>query len=299
MEQKILAIAGAKQAGKNTLANWLHGKQMMDNGIVSNFFITEGGELIVEGLNVFDGEKEDKKTVKLDVCQNSDYKFALWASDVMWPFVKNYSFAEALKEIAIDLFECPRKLVYGNDDDKNTVMEHLLWENMPGIITKETFERESGNILCDWFPEDNEWGNHDMQDSLSRIGLQYHESGPMTVRQFLQFLGTDVMRRMYGPIWVNRCLKDLLTENCEIAVISDCRFDNEIEAVTEKGGKVIGLTRRPFSEDGHASEGMFDLGKCSDVIDNENMTIEESCMALFKLLVEWGWLKKKEVKQTR
>jgi hypothetical protein len=265
----------------------------MDNGIVDNFVITEKGDLVVEGLSVITQSGASKKDVVLDVTQNNNYQFALWASDTMWPFVKNYSFAEGLKEIAIEYFEVPRNLVYGTDDDKKTVMEHLRWENMPSIITKGVLEEEWGNMLCDWFPKDHEYGSKEMQEDLDRINLTYHAAGPMTIREFLQYLGSDVMRKMYEPIWLNRCIKDIVSEGSEIAVVPDCRFTNELLGVKKQGGIVIGLTREPFP-DPHISENSFDLEDCDYVIDNENMTIEESCQEMFKILVDLEWLKKKE-----
>ena len=275
--QKIIGIAGKKQAGKNTLANWLHGKVLMDNGIIDNFAITEEGVLIVEGLSVITQKGESKQTVALDVTQNNNYQFALWASDTMWPFVKNYSFAEGLKEIAIEYFEVPRNLVYGTDEDKKTEMEHLRWENMPGVVTDED----------DW---KGLW-----QGVLLPHGLHYHHhAGPMTIREFLQYLGSDVMRKMYEPVHLKRCIKDIVSEGSEIAVVPDCRFKNELDGIKKQGGIVIGLTRGPFS-DSHISENSFDLDDCNYVIDNANMTIEESCQEMFKMLVELGWLEKKAI----
>jgi hypothetical protein len=271
MEQKILGIAGKKQAGKNTLSNFLHGLQLQWNGIITNFAIDEEGDLIVEGLpTIIDGE-EQLATVKLTVDQTNDFRFARWAADSMWPFIKNYSFAESLKEITIDLFECPRNLVYGSDEDKQTVMDHLLWENMSGVIT------------------DSEFWNYITPDGDPEGGLLYHEPGPMTIREFLQFFGSDIMRKMYEPVWVNRCIKDILTENSGVAVISDCRFNNEIDAVQENNGKIIGLTRNPF-DDKHKSENSFDLEKCDAVIDNQDMNIREMCDEAVKILKDWGWI---------
>ena len=33
------------------------------------------------------------------------------------------------------------------------------------------------------------------------------KAGPMTSREFMQFLGTDVMRKIYQPVWVVVVLK--------------------------------------------------------------------------------------------
>jgi hypothetical protein len=57
---------------------------------------------------------------------------------------------------------------------------------------------------------------------------------PFSIRWFLQYLGTDVMRtHLSDDIWVDTVLKevrDTLRENPEAKIcISDCRFLNEVE----------------------------------------------------------------------
>lgn len=280
---KILAVMGAKQSGKSTTVNFVHGIVLKLNGIIDNFKIGEDGSLVVEGLSVMVDDTVGKADVILDVSQNNNYQFALWASEVMWPFVKNYSFAEALKELAIDLFDCPRNLVYGSDKDKSTVMEHLRWENMPGICTSDEYYDEAVQHVCGKMLDDS---------------LVFHAEGPMTIREFLQFLGTDVMRKMYEPIWVNRLIKDIVSETTDLCAISDVRFPNEgveLKKLKEEFDvKILGLTRCPFSDDSHASEKCLDFSLCDVVLDNENMTIEEQCKAVFDLLTEWEWFYKKE-----
>jgi hypothetical protein len=279
-DQKLLGIAGSKQAGKDTICNFLHGLQLKWNGIVDNFYIDNDGELLVEGLPTLINGEEVKANVKLPVSGSGDYRFAAWAADSMWPFIKRYSFAEALKEMAIELFECPREFVYGTDAQKNTVMEHLLWENMPGVTTEKTPQDPVDSVVA------GRLGKY-YEKLLS--GVIYHEAGPMTIRQFLQFLGTDIMRKMYEPAWVNRCIKDILTENSGVAVISDCRFNNEIGIVQKHGGKVIGLMRSPY-EDDHPAENSIDFELCDVVIDNREMAIAELCDKVVEILKEWGWI---------
>lgn len=62
---------------------------------------------------------------------------------------------------------------------------------MPGVVTDED----------DWkglWQEEN---------------LYYHAAGPMTAREFMQYFGTEVMRKMYEPIWVNSCIKKYKENN--------------------------------------------------------------------------------------
>ena len=80
----------------------------------------------------------------------------------------------------------------------------------------------------------------------------------MAAREFMQFFGTDVCRKIYEPIWVNSCIKqDTTRSNQELAIIADVRFPNEAEAIEKAGGRLVRLTRKVF-EDSHSSEVALD-----------------------------------------
>jgi len=236
----ILGISGRKQAGKNTTANILHGIVLKREGFIKDWNIGSNGELLVDS----DGWGEFDVTRK-------DPEFVTWADNNMWPFVKIYSFADELKRICIELFDIPFECVYGTDEQKNQVQKHLLWENMPGVVTDED----------DWkglWQEEN---------------LYYHAAGPMTAREFMQYFGTEVMRKMYEPIWVNSCIKKIQREQSALAIIADVRFPNEAKAIEQAGGKVVRLTRE-VHEDNHPSEVALDDYPFTDYIDNKIESID-------------------------
>tara|TARA_Y100001973_G_C5113902_1_gene289120 strand:+ start:150 stop:881 length:732 start_codon:yes stop_codon:yes gene_type:complete len=174
---------------------------------------------------------------EFDVTRN-DEDFVSYAEHSMWPYVKLYSFADHLKWICVKLFNIPRECVFGTDEQKNQKQKHLAWEKMPGhITTKQGY-------------------------------------GPMTAREFMQYFGTDIMRKIYEPIWVESCINLMDKEQSELAIISDVRFENEVKAIESAGGKVIRLTRQ-ICEDEHDSEKALDNYKFSDYIDNANISIDE------------------------
>ena len=152
----------------------------------------------------------------------------------MWPYVKLYSFADNLKSICTELFNIPYDCVYGTDEQKNQIQEHLLWENIPG---------------CDM-------------------------SGPMSARQFMQHLGTDIMRKIYEPIWVQSCIRKIQREQSSLAIIADVRFPNEAKAIEDAGGRVVRLTRQVYN-DNHSSEVALDEYPFTDYIDNEKESIDD------------------------
>src|SRR5690606_30756602 len=101
---KILAFAGVASSGKNTLSNFLHGCQLKSYGVIHDFKILNSGDLIT----VIKDENNRITEGKLDVVR-TDFEFASWAVENMWPLVKNYAFATHLKEIGINLFNIPRE----------------------------------------------------------------------------------------------------------------------------------------------------------------------------------------------
>lgn len=250
---KILAFAGKKKSGKNTLCNFLHGYHLKSFNIIDGFELTENGELIIDTLVSNDkGETKQGKGI-IDVVR-SDIDFAIWAMDNMWPFVKHYAFATPLKEILVGLFNVPKQSVYGNDEEKNAPTQYK-WEDMPSKVKGK--------------------------------------SGYMSGRELLQYFGTDVCRKIYSNIWVDRLINDVVAENPLYSVISDARFENEIKAIQDAGGKVIKLTRNIDSSDNHQSETELDnFDRYDAIIDNQNMTIHESCQTLIAILDDWGWIAK-------
>lgn len=232
----ILGISGRKQAGKNTTANILHGMILKEQGFVNDWSIGANGQLMIDSSDA-DGWGE------FDVTRQ-DEQFAEWAEHNMWPYVKVYSFADHLKWICIKLFDIPFECCFGTDEQKNQLQEHLLWENMP---------RYSTNDL----------------DAQSAI----YKTGTMTAREFMQFFGTDVMRKMYEPIWVNACINKIQQEQSGLAIIADVRFPNEAKAIERAGGKVVRLTRE-VHEDNHSSEVALDDYPFTDYIDNKIESID-------------------------
>jgi len=268
METKIVAFAGGKGSGKTTSMNFLHGYQLRSYRVIENFAISQRGQLIVKTDVEKEGGGTEVADTYLDV-NRKDLDFIDWAMYNVWPFVKKYSFADPLKYMAMSLFGLKEEQVYGSQEHKNQVVPDLLRENMPGI------------------------------DRAIDYGV--YEPGPMTVREFLQYLGTDIMRSIDQNVWVNRCLQDIEEEQPILAVIDDCRFPNEVAAIQAAGGKVIGLTRDTEGEDSHASENAF--RKVWDdmdyILDNSNKSIHDSCTEIIKAFGDWGWLQEEIVADSK
>ena len=99
------------------------------------------------------------------------------------------------------------------------------------------------------------------------------KEGPMTAREFMQFFGTDVCRKIYEPIWVESCLSAIKKEQSELAIIADVRFPNEADAIIRAGGTLLRLTRQTL-EDNHASEKALDDYPFEHTVNNANNSID-------------------------
>lgn len=100
-----------------------------------------------------------------------------------------------------------------------------------------------------------------------------------TPRILLQTIGTDAMRLNVHPdIWVNATMKKIenykkelaeFSTTTSIAIITDVRFKNEVEAIERAGGIVIRIERtQPKSGREHESETQLDDYKFKYVIPN-------------------------------
>lgn len=75
----------------------------------------------------------------------------------------------------------------------------------------------------------------------------------LTAREVMQILGTDILRTMQNNVWAGATIRKIQKDNPDVALIGDCRFPNEVEAVQNAGGIVVKLERSLFYSD-HASE---------------------------------------------
>jgi hypothetical protein len=120
----IIGIAGKKQSGKNTMANYLHGEKLKKLGVINDFSINGSGQLVIST-----SVGGDDELGILDVTRK-DTAFVEYAHYNIWPYIKLYSFADGLKNLCIDFFGLRTEQVYGTDKQKNT-KSNIKWENLP------------------------------------------------------------------------------------------------------------------------------------------------------------------------
>ena len=94
-----------------------------------------------------------------------------------------------------------------------------------------------------------EWACYD------KFGLRI----PMTRRLFLQKLGTDACNtNLHKDTWINGLFQDWLPE--EKWIVTDVRFPQEVQAIKQRKGIIIRVTRPETDNNGdtHASETSLD-----------------------------------------
>ena len=243
---QIIGFAGKKQSGKNTCCNFLVMLKLIEHGACKHARLNDYGE--IEVSDIF-GEK----------ISGAEW-FAFKSPYVNTQAVLNeirsvriYAFADALKRMAIDILGLPEDKVYGTDKDKNQ-KTNFLWQDMPG------------NSLI--------------------TGATGAPNGFMTIREVLQFVGTDIFRKIYPDVWIDTLIRKIKEDNVDLALICDVRFENEINSIKKENGIVIGLNRDIFkSKDSHSSE-QINLSLCDALIDNSKLTIPEQNNKIYLALKE-------------
>lgn len=114
----------------------------------------------------------------------------------------------------------------------------------------------------------------------------------LTAREVMQFVGTDIFRKMKNNIWADATIIKIKKENPRLAIIADCRFPNEVEAIKNVGGYVIKLTRNPFDSDHESEKALdscnYDHSNFDLVLNNHNIDIYTQNKILLTFLSDKG-----------
>lgn len=295
---QIIGFSGKKQSGKNTACNFIIGHCMHSLGIVRNAYeILNTGELQISDLfgdtrheGVFDINRPGKPMKE-------------FLAKYLDEYVKLYSMADILKkEVCIKILGLKYEELYGTDEEKNRET-HLRWEDMPGVYTgpKELLEKlkdlagDTDAELDRDGPVEGRLGKY--YDIVN--GIICHEPGNMTAREVMQYVGTDIFRKMYNDVWVDALLRRINEDQPAIALICDIRFPNEVFGVQRSGGIVIRLTRHNGSNDQHSSETSLDpqhfqWSNFNYVLDNQDKSIIQTNEEVYGIMNTLGLIQEDE-----
>lgn len=142
--------------------------------------------------------------------------------------------------------------------------------------------------------KDQCYGTDEQKNELVNCYLDGQKQ--MTAREVMQYVGTDVFRKLQTNVWADATIRRIQNEqnSVSLAIIADCRFPNEVEAIKAAGGFVIKLTRNPHNSD-HLSEvaldeDRYDSNNFDLVIDNKFFGINEQNHLIKEFLVQKGIL---------
>lgn len=139
--------------------------------------------------------------------------------------VGEVALADSLKTFCIDYLGLKHENCFGTDADKNQ------------IITS--------------------WGSMFAPHILKEFNKQPQD--PLTAREILQVVGTEIFRRnFWEDIWIDILMRKVraMQDNYDFIFITDVRFPNEVEKLKAAGVKIVRLFRDTGCTDSlpHASE---------------------------------------------
>jgi hypothetical protein len=120
----------------------------------------------------------------------------------------------------------------------------------------------------------------------------YWDNKQLTAREVMQMVGTDMFRAMQKNVWSAATIRKIQKDNPPLAIVADCRFPNEVEAIKNAGGLVVKLTRNPYNSD-HASEvalddTVYDQSNFDFIVDNRHIGIDQQNKILLNFLQDQG-----------
>lgn len=112
----------------------------------------------------------------------------------------------------------------------------------------------------------------------------------MTAREVMQYIGTDMLRSIKQRVWTDAMIAKIHRDQPQIAIITDCRFPNEVECIQKNNGVVVRLTRNIYNSS-HISEQIldkdkYDWNKFDYIIDNREIDIYNQSLEVDKILKE-------------
>ncbi len=139
---------------------------------------------------------------------------------------------------------------------KDTIAEYLIETQH---FDKYAFASKVKDVACVVFG----W-NREMMEGLTPKSRKWREEVDeywgITPREAMQKIGTEMFRKhIDDKIWIKAVIREIqYKSNSRKIVITDCRFENEIQAVKEMGGKIIYVQRGNEPEWAHKSIKAFE-----------------------------------------
>jgi len=200
-----------------------------------------------------------------------------FVAEVIAGFMKQYqdvklvAFADPIKRYCHEVLGIDKVYLWG-DGDKNSKTQYL-WES----FEMGTIGRSGMNM------------SH--PPGCPPVVIR---NGPMTVREIMQVVGTELGRNLWGKdIWINAMHHQLehVDSVVDSWIITDVRMINEAQAVHRWGGIMIRVDGAPRGGDGsvdtHETETKVDSLEVDAIIDNGPGMTREGIEAQARKILKW------------
>jgi hypothetical protein len=131
------------------------------------------------------------------------------------------------------------------------------------------------------------------EDKNTMTDLQW-AGEKLTARRAMEVIGTNIFRQIKTQVWVEATINKILRENMDLAIIVDCRFPNEVDAILDNKGYVIRLDLDPFHSDSDSEKALdpeyYNWSKFSKIIPNQYLSIPQKDHEILKFLTLNGIL---------
>lgn len=135
------------------------------------------------------------------------------------------------------------------------------------------------------------YGSDEDKNTMTKLEWQGEK---LTARRAMEVIGTDIFRKLYNPVWIESTINKIERDNVDLAIIPDCRFPNEVDAILHKNGYVIRLQLDLFNAQSSSEVALdkdnYDWNKFSFIIDNRGMTIGQKNEQILHFLSNKGIL---------
>lgn len=157
------------------------------------------------------------------------------------------NFADSLKELLCNIFEISYEFLENNKNNKNIQLN--VTDEMISVISKETEISEM--IIKETFKKEN----------------------PKTIREYLQILGTEIIRKNKSEWHVQKLISKIKnSRGTDLKFcIADMRFLNEKQAIEKMGGECWYIIRPNFKDiSNHESEVTLNWTHFDNIIINDD-----------------------------
>jgi hypothetical protein len=111
----------------------------------------------------------------------------------------------------------------------------------------------------------------------------------MSYREMMQFWG-NLVRKVDKDAWIKAFNRRVEDSGSRLIVSPDVRRLNEVETIQQAGGKVVRLTRVAVDDQDISEIDLDNHDGFDAIIDNQDMTIQQTNEEILKLVVDWGML---------